>query len=139
MATGPAARFLDQRRGGFARTQHPALGGALPAGQHRGEHAVGDGLLQRVQDLDPGHEVGGVVGDAFDPVRVEDLGLHQAHPLDTEVLRDPYRAGDVDDVLRIDEDEDGAARAAGRRGVLADEILRCALPHPLPRCPAAPL
>ncbi len=114
----------------LAGPQHLPLRGALPAGQNRGEDAVGDRLLERVQDLDPGDEVGGVVGDAFDAVGIEDFRVDQPHALDTEVLRDPDCAGDVDDVLRIDEDEEGGG------GRTADGRSRSVPPLPAPsHCP----
>jgi hypothetical protein len=49
------------------------------------------------------------VRNPFDPVRVEDFRLDEPHPLDPEVLGDPYRTGDVDDVLRIYQNQDGWA------------------------------
>ena len=73
--------------------------------QHERRAAVLAGELVRLGG--PGNQIGGVVGDAFDPPGVEHPGLDQPHLLDPEILGQPDRAGDVDDILGIDEDEDG--------------------------------
>src|SRR5258707_680307 len=77
-----------------------ALRGAAPRGQHGAEDAVGQRRLQRIQHLDARDEIRRAVGDALDPVGVElGLGVHQAHALEAEVLRDAHGARDIDDVL----------------------------------------
>ena len=103
-ARGQVPHQLGRR---LARAQGASLGRPLPAGQHKGGHAVGDGGLERGQDLDPGHEVSRVVRDPLDAPGIEHLGVDQPHPLDPEVLRDAHRARDVDDVLGIDQHQDG--------------------------------
>jgi hypothetical protein len=102
----------------------------LPRAQHGGEDAVGQGGLQRVDDLDPLHEVGAVVGDALDPPGIEHLRLHQAHPLDPEVPGDADRARDVDDVLRVDEDEHDGRRRRHHASPRKETSWRRALSRP---------
>jgi hypothetical protein len=62
--------------------------------------------LEGREQLGARDEVGGVVGDPFNAVGVEHLGVHQPHLRNPEVLRDAERARDVDDVLGGDQDED---------------------------------
>jgi hypothetical protein len=112
----PGRTLLEQRQGRIARPQNPPFGRPLPGCERRGEHAVRDGLLQGIEELDAGHQIGGVMSDPLDPVGVEHLRLDQAHLLDPEVLRNPNRTGDVDDVLRIDEDEYGGTWQRGNVG-----------------------
>jgi hypothetical protein len=44
------------------------------------------------------------MGDSFDTIWVEHLGIHESNPLDPKILGDANGAGDVDDVLRVDQD-----------------------------------
>ena len=70
-----------------------------------------------VHDLDPVHDVGGVVRDPLDPVAVErHLGLHQPDPAEAEILGEPDDAGDVDEVLGGHQDEQRSGRAEERMG-----------------------
>ena len=94
--------------GCFPGIQRPALGGPLPRGQSHDEDAVLDCLLQALAAPDSGDQIAGVVGDALDAIGIVDPGEGPHHPqvFQSEVFRDSNRAGEVDDVLGLDQHQD---------------------------------
>ena len=104
---GPLDRSFGYLGGRCGGTEELPFGGPFPRGHRDDEDTIAEGLFEGLTHPDPVDDIAGVVGDAFDPIGIEHPRFDQAEVLDPEVLRDPDGARDVDDVLGLDQDENG--------------------------------